>query len=162
MKGRRTKRMLVGRTRSRLTVYSPRPLFALSRVTFAPVWFANSCGVTCSCRLASRHRLQQFMINLRATGHRAAAMATDFGFGVNHISNRAVHRVFRHQFRWVGIACKYQVEFAGEGADGVRAGSRQASRRVQDGCPRPSSYLLLKRVLRPARVECPASPRCRA
>ena len=66
MKGRRTKRTLVCRTRSRLTAYSLKRLFALSRVTFVPVWFANSCGVTCSCRLASRYRLHQFMISLRS------------------------------------------------------------------------------------------------
>jgi len=37
MKSRRTKRTWVGRTRSRLTAYSLKRLFALSRVTFAPV-----------------------------------------------------------------------------------------------------------------------------
>lgn len=41
------------------------------RVTFSPVCLANSCGVTCSSRFASRNRLHQVMIIRRSSRNSA-------------------------------------------------------------------------------------------
>ena len=50
-------------------------------------------------------------------------MAADFSFGVvAHLSECAVHRVFRHGLPGLGIACKHQVEFAGEDVDLFKQG----------------------------------------